>query len=292
MTSGVVVGYDRSPSGDRALAEAGREAARRGVGVTVVNAFQWVAITHPAAVMPRNMETSLKEAADEVAAAGADWLRDRYPGMSVASAAVAGPTAETLAGAARDADLLVLGNRGRGGFTGLLLGSVSIRALTMASGPTVIVRGSDGRPAGSVVLALDVEDPADEVVDFAFAEAARREALLRVIYVWGRYGAGEADRPGDGIVSHVPPPRVVAALKTGMGTLLSPWRTRRPEVRLAVRIANGSPAAALTAATETADLIVTGAHRRGDGRLGMRPGPIVHTLLHHADCPVAVVPRG
>lgn len=68
-------------------------------------------------------------------------------------------------------------------------------------------------------------------------------------------------------------------------------RSRYAEVRLSIEIIDGAPSAALTAATTTSDLIVTGAHRRRDGRLGMRPGPIVHTLLHHADCPVAVVPR-
>lgn len=290
MKSGVVVGYDQSPSSDRALAEAGREAAWRDVGITVVNAFQWVAVTHPAAVIPRDLETSLKEAGDTIAAAGADWLRRQHPGMAVTSAAAAGPTAEMVARAARNAELLVLGNRGRGGFAGLLLSSVSMRALTMASCPTMIVRGGAGEPADSVVLALDVEDPADEVIEFAFAEASHRKALLRATYVWGPERTGTAGS-GNGVCFHIAPDQVVASLRTLVETLLKRWQSGYPDVRLAIEIADGSPSAALTAATATADLVVTGAHRRGDGRLGMRPGPIVHTLLHHADCAVAVVPR-
>ena len=52
MKHSAVVGYDQSPSGDRALSEAGREAAWRGTGVTVVNAFHWSPMTNPVAYFP------------------------------------------------------------------------------------------------------------------------------------------------------------------------------------------------------------------------------------------------
>ena len=179
----VVVGYDRSRSADLALAQAGREAAWRDTSVTVVNAFHGV-VASPAGYVPLDMEVRLKTAADAIADAGVEWLRHRYPGRAVDSKTIPSPAADALAEASRDAELLVLGNRGRGGFKGLVLGSVSMRTLEFASCPTMIVRGTPGEPADSIVLALDIEDPADEAVDFAFAEASRREARLRIVSAW------------------------------------------------------------------------------------------------------------
>ena len=59
---------------------------------------------------------------------------------NVEKAVVEGPAAQTLIGAAKGAELLVVGSRGRGGFAGLLLGSVSQQCAHHASCPVVIVR--------------------------------------------------------------------------------------------------------------------------------------------------------
>jgi nucleotide-binding universal stress UspA family protein len=290
VNSTVVVGYDQSPSGDRALAQAGREAAWRDASVTVVNAFHWVPVPHPGIYFPMDVETSMKDAAEDTASAGVAWLRRSYPGMTVDSAVIAGPAADALAEASRDADLLVLGNRGRGGFTGLLLGSVSMRALTLASCPTMIVRGTSRDPVGTVVLALDCEDPGEELMDFAFTEASLRKARLRVVTAWdpGLTGVKEV-AADDGLLQAKA--HALADIRTDLERRLNPWHAKHPDVHLVVEVAEGGPGAVLTALSQSTDLIVVGAHRRADGHLGMRPGPTVHTLLHHADCPVVVVPR-
>lgn len=289
MKRTIVVGYDHSPSSNQALAQAGREAAWRDGAATVVNVFHGI-VASPAGYFPLDMESSLKSAADNIAAVGVDWLRRRYPGMTVDSKVITGPTADALAEVSRDAELLVLGNRGRGGFTGLLLGSVSMRTLTFASCPTMIVRGAPREPVDSIVLALDIEDPADEVIDFAFAEASLRAARLRVVSVWDlRWTGVDAPDADDGLLRAKA--HAITDIRTTLETRLKPWQAKYPKVHLVIEIADGSPGAALTGLTRNTDLIVAGAHHRGDGHLGMRPGPIVHTLLHHADCPVAVVPR-
>ena len=296
MKRTIVIGYDQSPSADRALAQAGREAAWRDAAVTVVTGYHAVAVVSPMGYMPVDYQSTVKDIAGKIAGDGVQWLRNRYPGMPVDSAVIAGPTADALAEASRDADLLVLGNRGRGGFSGLLLGSVSMRTLTLASCPTMIVRGKPREPADSIVLALDIEDAADEVVEFAFAQAALRGARLRAVNVWDLDWDGSADQDSTDQDSaddlDTAKAQAVTDIRKTMETRLNPWQTKYPAVRLAVEVADGTPSAVLTDLTEDADLIVVGAHRRGDGHLGMRPGPIAHTLLHHADCPVAVVPRG
>ena len=290
MKRTVVVGYDHSPSSDRALAQAGREAAWRDGAVAVVNVFHLVAAINPVGYVPSNVQTVLEQTAEDLASAGGQWLRDHHPGMTVDSKAITGPTADALAEVSREADLLILGNRGRGGFTGLLLGSVSMHTLTFATCPTMIVRGTPREPADSIVLALDVEDPADEVIDFAFAEAALRAARLSAVNVWDlswtEVNAPDADEDLRRAKEHA-----VTDIRAALESRLNPWQAKYPDVHLTVDVMDGSPGTVLTGLTKTADLIVAGAHRRGDGRLGMRPGPIVHTLLHHADCPVVVVPR-
>jgi len=290
MKRTIVIGYDQSPSSDRALAQAGREAAWRDGRVTVVTGFHWIAVAAPVAYIPVDVESSLRDAADKAAADGVQWLRQRYPGMAVESASISGPTADALAEASRDADLLVLGNRGRGGFAGLLLGSVSLRTLTLASCPTMIVRGKPREPADSIVLALDIESPAEEVIRFAFAEASLREARLSVVSVWDLDWDRVADA-GSADILDAAKAHATADIRNAMERLLNPWQAKFPDVRLTIDIADGPPGATLTALTGGTDLIVAGAHRRSDGHLGMRPGPIVHTLLHNADCPVVVVPR-
>lgn len=288
MKPTIVVGYDHTPSSERALTEAGREAAWRGASVSVVHAFHYLAAPSPVSYVPMGVEVSLKDIAEAAASAGMNTLRERYPGLDVTSKVIAGPAADALAEAARDADLLLLGNRGRGGFAGLLLGSVSMRTLSFASCPTMIVRGPERDPADTVVLALDLEDPADEVLAFAFDEASRRGAHLRVITVWDLDYARSIGHDAEFADARA---QAVADVHAALEKLLNPWETRHPEVRVHIDVADGAPGAVLTEATEHADLIVVGAHRRVDSHLGMRLGPIAHTLLHHAECPVAVVPR-
>lgn len=83
----------------------------------------------------------------------------------------------------------------------------------------------------------------------------------------------------------------MADVRDAVERLLRPWRATFPGVRSDIEVSNGAPGAVLTAATAHADLIVTGAHRRGDRHPGMRLRPVTQTLLHHANCPVVVVPR-
>ncbi|NUP46611.1 MAG: universal stress protein [Catenulispora sp.] len=290
MKSTVVVGYDHSPSSERALIAAGREAAWRDAGVTVVHVFHYVSAPSPMFYVPADLEAALKDAAEGAAADGMALVRGRYPGMTVEARVIAGPAGEGLAEAARGADLLVLGSRGRGGFTGLLLGSVSMRTLSLASCPTMIVRGTPREPLDAIVLALDVRDPADEVLEYAFAEASRRGARLRVVNAWdqdwGAVDRAEIDAEVDRATA-----RALADVRGTVESVLRPWRARFPGVHSDVEVSNGAPGAVLTAATADADLIITGARRRRDRHPGLRLGPVTQTVLHHADCPVVVVPR-
>ena len=139
----IVVGVDGSPESHAALAWALEEARLRREPVHAVHAWLMpiaFAGGAPPFVLPeahhelrQEGERVLDEALAEVAG-GAD------PGVPVERSVVEGPAAQVLLRAAAGADLLVLGSRGRGGFAGLLLGSVSQQCAHHAPCPLVIVR--------------------------------------------------------------------------------------------------------------------------------------------------------
>src|SRR5690348_7448117 len=125
----VVVGYDKSPNSERAVAEAARAALAAGSTLTVVHAYRWQPPITPIAVRTDDMEKAVREAAGDVAEEAAPRGRARPPDLKNQAAAVEGHPATGLADASHGAALLFVGNRGHGGFTGLLLGSVSQPAL-------------------------------------------------------------------------------------------------------------------------------------------------------------------
>lgn len=161
MTNGtgrVVVGMDGSPGGRTALAFALHDAARRGAGVEVVTAFETAETLAALCGAPissigstaRIHDAVLQETSrlvDDVSAEVAGELT-HLPAVTVT--AVGGGAAEVLTRAGRDADLLVVGSRGRGGFASMVLGSVGLQCVLHASCPVTVVHPpaipGDGNP--------------------------------------------------------------------------------------------------------------------------------------------------
>jgi nucleotide-binding universal stress UspA family protein len=137
----IVVGTDGSESADRAVAFAADEARRWGASVRIVTAWHIPATVYSAAYAPMvspTVEESAQNGAENVARTAAERLREQ--GLEVEAKVCHDQAADALIEAAKDADLLVVGSRGHGGFTGLLLGSVGQQCAHHASCPTVIVR--------------------------------------------------------------------------------------------------------------------------------------------------------
>ncbi|HJS70562.1 MAG TPA: universal stress protein [Gaiellaceae bacterium] len=137
----IVVGTDGSPHAERALEFAAVEARRRDAVVHVVTAWHVpAAVYRPgfAPMMNPSLEESTRQAAEEIAARAAENLRAR--GLDAETSVCHAQAAEALVQQAEGADLLVVGSRGHGGFSGLLLGSVSQQCAHHAPCPTMIVR--------------------------------------------------------------------------------------------------------------------------------------------------------
>ncbi|WP_432072215.1 universal stress protein [Streptomyces wuyuanensis] len=142
----VLVGVDGSPASEAAVDFAFAEAALRGSGVLALHAYTpWNAPLPPPQdpSMPyANPPGAVTEAEERLLAEALAGRRETYPGVPVEHAVVRGDTRKALIEASASAQILVVGARGRGGFKGLLLGSVSQAMLHHAHCPVAVVRGS------------------------------------------------------------------------------------------------------------------------------------------------------
>ncbi|MDT7564167.1 MAG: hypothetical protein QOG76_2791 [Pseudonocardiales bacterium] len=137
----IVVGFDGSKGSQEALYFALDEARLREADLLVVMAWCLEAGTYIGVggygphIDPSVLEQSARTELDHALGA----LGDRAKGVHVAGALRLGQAAQVLVEEAGDADLLVVGSRGHGGFAGLLLGSVSHQCALHASCPVVVV---------------------------------------------------------------------------------------------------------------------------------------------------------
>lgn len=195
-----------------------------------------------------------------------------------------GAPAERLVELTRDAELTVVGNRGRDGFTGLLMGSVSQHLATHAHGPVVVVRGRSDARQGPVVAGVDDSPAADLVLATAYEAALHCSAALVVV----RTFLPVFPLPFDGVpATEIRTPQADDAERARLDELLEPWRQKYPQVVTEAVVSHDGPAAALTAMSHDAQLVVVGS--RGHSALaGVVLGSTGMQLSHHADCPVLI----
>ncbi|GAT69513.1 universal stress protein UspA [Planomonospora sphaerica] len=149
----LVVGVDGSPASTAAAVWAAADAARRGCALRIVHVCEPWVYDIPLDTPP-GFRDSVSEHCRGVVEAAADRAREHAPGLEVQTMLETGRVAEVLRREAEDAEQVVVGSRGRGGFAGLVLGSVSLAVAGRVAGPVVVVRvGSRGLGAlGSAVL--------------------------------------------------------------------------------------------------------------------------------------------
>jgi nucleotide-binding universal stress UspA family protein len=143
----IVVGVDGSETSKDALRWAIEEARLRDARVMALNAWQVPPVAPdfgplPGAAVPYELVEMLPRLEEAARRVVEDAVQEVAGGsdVEVDAVAVEGPPARSLVDAARDADLVVVGSRGHGGFKGLLLGSVSLHVAQHAPCPTVICR--------------------------------------------------------------------------------------------------------------------------------------------------------
>ena len=201
-----------------------------------------------------------------------------------------GPAAQELVDRSRDADLLVVGSRGRGAVRSALLGSVALHCATHARCPVIVVHPADvGRPQRSrIVVGVDGSDRSRAALVAAVDEAGRRGAEVVAV---AAYDFGDwRDLPTVVLPS-------VEELRAGVlrgaeemvrEVLAGSGRPGVPTPHVRTEVMRGAAADLLVEVAEEADLLVVGNRGRGALR-GLLLGSVALHCVLHAACPVMVV---
>jgi nucleotide-binding universal stress UspA family protein len=260
----IVVGIDGSEAALSALDWAATEAARDGWPLVLVNAVEDYAlevattsVVHPAT------EAVLGQAWQRLEAGG-------FAGLAVSTVTRRGNPRRVLLRTAAGARMLVLGRKGTGQFTELLLGSSALACATHAKVPVVVV------PAGwqplrheVVTVGVDGSPCSKKALEFAFTAAMRWRARLVAV-----------------LATRTPTAQPAAAHL--LSEQIAACRDAFPDVPVTEVVEPGHPAAAIKRHGTDSDLVVVGS--RGHGAVtGMLLGSVAQALLHHLDRPVAVI---
>ncbi|MGX1561085.1 universal stress protein [Streptomyces sp. NPDC055506] len=285
----LIVGVDGSDGSLPAVDWAVDEAALHGLPVRLVHASLWeryegiapsIGPDRPAGQVP----------ADHIVASAAERAGRRNPDVKVSTDVLLAEAADSLLHEGNNATALITGSRGRGELKGLLLGSVGLAVAARAHCPVIVVRGDKAGLAGTherILLGAGDPETSGEAVRFAFREAEARGCELDVVRTW-RCPAHEADDTA--ALAEAPDRSYEERARGELDGLLRDAVAEHPGVRVRRTAPEGPARKVLVHLSAAADLVIVGAQRR-QGHFGLQLGRVAHTLLHHARCPVAVVPQ-
>jgi nucleotide-binding universal stress UspA family protein len=287
----IVVGVDGSEPSRIALEWAAREAALRQRPLRILHAFLWPATDAYLGPSPAGPpDGGLRNLAEELLADAATQARSAAPGIEVSTELAVCAPAARLVEESREAAMIVVGSRGLGGFSGLVLGSVGVQVSTHAHCPVVVVREGGpgevlGPVAGQVVAGVDGSAATEATLRFAFEAASMRGAGLTVMHAWT---APISTGPSDVL----PLVYDVDAVNEDEGRLLAEvlagWQEKYPDVPVRRLLLHRPPAKELMRLSHGAQMLVLGARGRGGFR-GLLLGSVSQAAIQHASCPVAVV---
>ncbi|MGW0607699.1 universal stress protein [Streptomyces sp. NPDC002640] len=267
-----MVGIDGSESSLEAVDWAADEALRHAVPLRLV---------HVAAADPE---------APELVSVASERARKGAPTVRLSAEVVPGDAASALIGKGRNAFALVLGSRGLGDLAGMLLGSVSLSVAAHADCPVVVVRGGAEHRTdrfGRVVVGVEDGEGSGTAVQFAFREARARCCRLVAVHA-GRSIPRET--PRSSLLSEYASQAVRRPPAQVLTDALSDPARQYQDVLASAEVVESSARRALLDAASGADLLVVGARRR-HGHTGLQLGLVNHAALHHAPCPIALVPQ-
>ncbi|HEX5596729.1 MAG TPA: universal stress protein [Micromonosporaceae bacterium] len=279
-TKPIVVGYDGSPSSVAAVDWAAAEGLRTGRPVVLAHAFMQPttpAVLPGPGVFPhmaarRDAEDMIFQAAAEAALS--------HLGVDITGVLLSGPPAVMLCEQSRQASLIVLGNRGRGGFAQLLLGSTGVAVSAHAHCPVVVVRGDRQPSEAPVLVGVDGSPSSVQALRYAFEQALDRAVQLNVVRAWNT--PTPTRMPSDVLQD------IVAAEQAELDEELTAWQAKYPDVEVTGEVVADLASRVLVQGSRDAQLVVVGSRGRGGFR-GLLLGSVSQQLLHHSHCPVAVI---
>jgi nucleotide-binding universal stress UspA family protein len=268
----IVVGYDGSGDSDRALDWAEELAAEQGRPLRVL-----ISEADPTQVLEATGDWHAAKMTELATQAGnrLEGARCRHSEVEVATV----PPAQALIDASARASGVVVGARGHSLLSGVVLGSVSQHVTRHASCPVVVVRAPYRPDADRIVVGVDGSTGSRKALEFAFDHASRRAVPLTAVHAWRNAGRG---RSGQGLMEEI------RAAERILAEALAGFADQYPDVKLTTEEVPMAPQRVLADASQSAALVVVGS--RGLGAFaGLLLGSVSQSVLHHAQCTVAVV---
>ena len=279
----IVVGIDELPTSAAALRWGSEQARLLGAPLRLVCAYRWGFITAEQLGYDMPMlEAELRQHAEDTLRQARGQVSGLMPELVVDSAAIDGDAVSVLLEESSRAAVLVLGSRHLKTFGSVVLGSVSAAVSARAQCPVVVLRAPAGDPAAgpAVVASVDGTEGSEEVLAFSFDHASRHRLPLKAILCWKdhlTFGPWEHTR------------RSFDHAEFWLSEALAGWQEKYSDVEVHSGVVRDAPVPGLVAASVGQSLLVVGTRRRHTVA-GVLLGSVSQGVLHHALCPVAVVP--
>ncbi|WP_353708499.1 universal stress protein [Cellulosimicrobium sp. ES-005] len=300
-TESVLVGVDGSAPSLHALDWAAAYALRVGWPLHIVCTYSLPSFT--AASLDGGYAALDDSAIQEGARAVLEEARARSEAAGVRTTATVttGDAAGVLVEMSREHSLVVVGTRGRGGFTERLLGTVSSALPAHAHCPTVVVpyrseaKSEEGapqepltvKPLRRIVVGVDGSPSAEIALRHAIRQAQAWDAELVAV-------AGVPVGAGAGLLAWLPASidheQVLADITEGLNVIIDRHEAEHPGLTIKRIVLDGTGAELLTEFSTASDLVVVGSRGRGGFR-GLLLGSTSQAVLHHSACPVMVVTK-
>ncbi|HET9139924.1 universal stress protein [Actinophytocola sp.] len=279
----IVVAVDGSESARNAARWAARAAQQRGRRLRVVHVYQWpLPAYRPVFVDSTTLREAIRHTAAALLRQAVAEAEAAAPGLDPESELLCGDPVVVLREVSQDAAMVVLGSRGLGGFTGLLVGSVAVALAGHGYCPVAVVRDGRPDPGGPVVVGVDGSPAGEAAIALAFEEAALRGSGLVAVHAWT-----DAVFPDGSFYPDLDWAAQTERATEVLAERLAGWQERYPEVAVHRVIEHDRPARALRDAAKGAQLLVVGSRGRG-GLTGLALGSVSQAMIHHAPCPVLV----
>lgn len=286
----IVVGVSGSDTDDLAVAWAVDEAGSSNRSLRFVHAYQAPSIDGTGPVYTRvpayfqGDDASARTIRENLVADMIDRARGIDPSVAATGDAIDGLAVPVLLHESTHASLVVLGSR-QVGVLGSVLGSVSAAVAARAACSAIVLRGVAGVPEErpAVVVGIDGHDEqaAQTLLGFGFDYASRHGTPLRAVLCWHP----DLLATMEWRMQAAPPEHVQPWLSEALGG----WREKYPDVESHAAVISAHPTAGLVAESLNQRLLVVG-NRGRHAFSGTLLGSVSQGVLHHAYCPVAVVP--
>lgn len=285
---GIVVAVDGSDYSTAAVRWAAREAAMRNVVLTIVHGLSvplegwsdWptTPTDEPADFGPWRDERGQKILEDARGVAR-EAAKD-FGAVQITTEVLVSPLVPALIDLSNEAQLIVVGCRGRGPLQRVLLGSVSTALVHHAHCPVAVIHDEAAPgPQAPVVVGIDGSPASELATAIAFDEASWRGVELVAVHAWWDADMSELPAAQWSVIG--------SAAEEELAERLAGWQERYPDVRVRRVVVVDQPAHQLLAEAEQAQLVVVGSHGRG-GFAGMLLGSVSTVVVHASRVPVIV----